>query len=306
MLASWAWSDKAILALIRGTFPDKDALVRMYNQYTPSDGACNRAMDIGISFPGRSALTWVDQLQGIESPGGKQTVYFSLNDIQNNVEIDRSQGIEWIFYDLEGGLSPPQEVNDPINAINTAAQIVHAAGLKFAFTVVNVGRHPREIIPYVVANAEGYNPQGQNFFSQGCSVYANAVGEVIVLAKQYNPNLLVWAQGSLLRGSGETNQQCIQMLEEYLQQRGYRLDGVTIFYDNDVSQVPLLDQFYAWYSLRYRIQGDLNSDGCVNDADLQQVLLDFGSRGSSSDVNCDGVVNDADLAVVLLNFGRGC
>ncbi len=243
---------KSIIALVRGEFPDKSGLIAMYNQYTVGDGVTNGARDIGASFPGRSALTWLTQLQGIESPGGKMTAYFSLATIQNNLASDRAQGVEWVFYDLEGGLSPPAEVNDPVNAINSAAQMVHAAGLKFAFTVVNVRRHPREIIPHVVANAEGYDPQGQSFFAQGCGTYASKVGEVIVLAKQRNPNLLVWAQGSLLRGDVATNQQCLQMLETYLQQRGYALDGVTIFYSNDAAQTPLLDQFYRWYSATYR------------------------------------------------------
>jgi len=298
---------KAILALVRGEFPDKPALIALYNQYTVSDGVANCAGDIGVSFPGRSALDWVDQLQGIESPGGKQTAYFSLQGIADNIGIDRARGVEWIFYDLEGGLSPSQEVNDPINAINTAAQIVHQAGLKFAFTVVNVGRHPREIIPFVVTNAEGYNPQGQSFFAQGCNAYASAVGEVIVLAKQHNPSLLVWAQGSL-RWDVATNQQCIQMLETYLQQRGYTLDGVTLFYGTDTAQLPLLNQFYRWYFETYRSAGgDVDGNGCVDDADLLTVLFNFGATGANpADVNCDAIVDDADLLIVLFNFGSGC
>ncbi|MCS7208090.1 MAG: hypothetical protein NZ874_00785 [Fimbriimonadales bacterium] len=51
--------------------------------------------------------------------------------------------------------------------------------------------------------------------------------------------------------------------------------------------------------------GDVNGDGCVNDADLLIVLLNFGGPGRG-DVNGDGVVNDADLLIVLLNFGSGC
>lgn len=59
-----------------------------------------------------------------------------------------------------------------------------------------------------------------------------------------------------------------------------------------------------WYGAT---TGDVNGDGCVNDADLSQVLLDFGRSGAlNSDVNDDGVVNDTDLSLVLLNFGRGC
>ena len=53
--------------------------------------------------------------------------------------------------------------------------------------------------------------------------------------------------------------------------------------------------------------GDVDDNGCVDDADLLQVLFAFGSTGSNdADVNCDQVVDDADLLIVLFNFGTGC
>lgn len=57
-----------------------------------------------------------------------------------------------------------------------------------------------------------------------------------------------------------------------------------------------------------RTPGDVNGDGCVDDADLLAVLFAFGQTGSGlpEDVNGDGVVDDADLLTVLFNFGQGC
>jgi len=55
--------------------------------------------------------------------------------------------------------------------------------------------------------------------------------------------------------------------------------------------------------------GDVDANGCVDDADLLAVLFAFGNSGSNLgrvDVNCDGVVDDADLLQVLFNFGSGC
>jgi hypothetical protein len=54
--------------------------------------------------------------------------------------------------------------------------------------------------------------------------------------------------------------------------------------------------------------GDVNSDGCIDDADLLAVLFHFGStqRGIREDANCDGIVDDADLLTVLFHFGSGC
>ena len=55
--------------------------------------------------------------------------------------------------------------------------------------------------------------------------------------------------------------------------------------------------------------GDVDANGCVDDADLLAVLYAFGNRGSNLgrvDVNCDAAVDDADLLTVLFNFGSGC
>jgi len=56
------------------------------------------------------------------------------------------------------------------------------------------------------------------------------------------------------------------------------------------------------------IEGDVNNDGCVDDADLLAVLFDFGATGCNrdTDINRDGVVDDADLLTVLFAFGSGC
>lgn len=54
--------------------------------------------------------------------------------------------------------------------------------------------------------------------------------------------------------------------------------------------------------------GDVDGNGCVDDADLLQVLFAFGSQGANldADLNEDGIVDDADLLEVLFAFGQGC
>ncbi|MDW8106080.1 MAG: M1 family aminopeptidase [Armatimonadota bacterium] len=53
--------------------------------------------------------------------------------------------------------------------------------------------------------------------------------------------------------------------------------------------------------------GDVNGDGCVNNADLLSILFAFGSTGArAEDVNGDDMVNNADLLMVLFAFGSGC
>jgi hypothetical protein len=58
---------------------------------------------------------------------------------------------------------------------------------------------------------------------------------------------------------------------------------------------------------RKAVEGDVNCDGCVDDADLLSVLFEFGSTDiTPADVNSDRTVDDADLLSVLFNFGTGC
>ena len=55
-------------------------------------------------------------------------------------------------------------------------------------------------------------------------------------------------------------------------------------------------------------EGDVDTNGCVDDADLLQVLFAFGQSGTGlpEDLNGDSTVDDADLLLVLFNFGSGC
>jgi hypothetical protein len=52
--------------------------------------------------------------------------------------------------------------------------------------------------------------------------------------------------------------------------------------------------------------GNVNGDDIVDDADLLQVLFNFGSSDPAADANGDGIVDDADLLTVLFNFGALC
>jgi probable HAF family extracellular repeat protein len=54
-------------------------------------------------------------------------------------------------------------------------------------------------------------------------------------------------------------------------------------------------------------RGDVNRNGCVDDADLLAVLFAFGGQGyRNEDLNWDGTIDDADLLIVLFHFGNGC
>jgi probable HAF family extracellular repeat protein len=57
----------------------------------------------------------------------------------------------------------------------------------------------------------------------------------------------------------------------------------------------------------FPLRGDVDRNGCVDDADLLRVLFAFGGRGyRNEDLNWDGIIDDADLLIVLFNFGSEC
>jgi hypothetical protein len=57
----------------------------------------------------------------------------------------------------------------------------------------------------------------------------------------------------------------------------------------------------------FPLRGDVDRNGCVDDADLLAVLFAFGGQGyRNEDLNWDGIIDDADLLTVLFNFGSGC
>ncbi|MEN3000599.1 MAG: hypothetical protein ABDI19_02015 [Armatimonadota bacterium] len=87
--------------------------------------------------------------------------------------------------------------------------------------------------------------------------------------------------------------------------------GVKIGVYTDNAGGGYRDPFYFDYfetNLSVAPAGDVNADGCVDDADLLAVLFRFGNTGDclDEDVNLDGTVDDADLLTVLFNFGSGC
>jgi len=102
-------------------------------------------------------------------------------------------------------------------------------------------------------------------------------------------------------------------------QSGIRYVALVIPQGNQYGQDPDLNaSSRTSSSLRYTnitdvrvfagVAGDVDGNGCVDDADLLAVLFAFGcsSGCGAEDVNGDGVVDDADLLEVLFAFGQGC
>lgn len=88
-----------------------------------------------------------------------------------------------------------------------------------------------------------------------------------------------------------------------LSQSGRYIAGLGTRDGGNTVEMYVLDTNKCWDPA-----GNVDADCCVDDADLLQVLFDFGNTGVGrpTDLNCDGTVDDADLLIVLFNFGVGC
>jgi len=51
------------------------------------------------------------------------------------------------------------------------------------------------------------------------------------------------------------------------------------------------------------LNGDVNADNIVDDADLLYILMHYGQHAPDYDLNGDALIDDADLLIVLFNFG---
>lgn len=120
-------------------------------------------------------------------------------------------------------------------------------------------------------------------------------GQLLISAGGWEGVLRVWnvANGTLVR--------------EYRPNLGQSIRSVAVSFDGKYFAFGTSDGVLVMAHAPCARAGDANEDGCVNDADLLQVLFNFGASGpNSGDVNCDGTVDDADLLAVLFNFGLGC
>jgi hypothetical protein len=87
------------------------------------------------------------------------------------------------------------------------------------------------------------------------------------------------------------------------------LDGCPRFVDNPDTEdtghgtPPLVDM--GAYEFQVAIPGDLNADGCVDQADLGILLASFGVD-AGGDLDNDDDTDQADLGILLAHWGEGC
>lgn len=137
----------------------------------------------------------------------------------------------------------------------------------------------------------GYEIYSVSFTPDGCYV----LGAGSQNDEGSGVNLMLWHTGSSALAA-QYNDETLFLI----QAAAFSPDGRYIAYGRDDGSLVVANNPF------YRRAGDVNRDGCVDDADLLTVLFNFGGTDPTADLNCDGIVDDADLLIVLFNFGSGC
>ncbi|NUL83469.1 MAG: hypothetical protein HUU60_12225 [Armatimonadetes bacterium] len=83
-------------------------------------------------------------------------------------------------------------------------------------------------------------------------------------------------------------------------------DGANLFISFSPRHPNTWSEIMRFRVVATRYDGDVNGDGCTDDADLAMALKYFGQETDEADCDGNGRVDEADLYLIVLNFGLGC
>jgi hypothetical protein len=138
------------------------------------------------------------------------------------------------------------------------------------------------------------NETGQRYVAVSGAVHPDAPQGVSLLARVDASGQFLWRLPS-----------DIEYDALFAESDGSLLTAGSLVFEGQGFPTPYYRRVVA---VRYAPNGDLDGNGCVDDADLLQVLFAFGQQGAdlAADLNGDALVDDADLLQVLFAFGEGC
>lgn len=135
----------------------------------------------------------LDKLNAATLNGLKKSIVFSAIDDAKNLVSVLPSDVTIVGYDFEGGMTPSNELQDPVGSVTQFAAIVHAAGKKVSFgpTVAvwmrleNTGR-----VALVAKAVDTVVLQGQKVLAQGgMAALTNQVNTLGTAARKANPGV---------------------------------------------------------------------------------------------------------------------
>ncbi|HET6458045.1 MAG TPA: hypothetical protein VFG24_04105 [Nitrosopumilaceae archaeon] len=208
--------------LVRTGFPDEPSLISLYQKHA-------RSSDIVAQF----SKQLLDNGVTSQIPSQLATTYFSISDIQNNAATLSANGYTWVVYDLESGLSPDAEISDPIGSVQQASQIAHTNGLKFMVTPAGI---PLQNFQAMSTYSDGFVLQAQDLINDpDTTLLVNTVSNSVNDIRAGNPNSVIILQGSTIKDTPDQMNTAYDLTKNMV-------DGITIFYNQDVNDIPMIAQ----------------------------------------------------------------
>ena len=212
-----------LLFLVRNGFPDEQNLISLYQKHA-------RSADIVAGF----SNTLLDSNVTSQIPGQKAITYFSLANIQANAIKLHNLGYQWIVYDLEPGLSPANEVADPIASVQNASQYVHSTGLKLVMSPAGISSNNYSSM---AKYSDGWILQVMDAIAGNPTTMSNTIHGNVAKIKSGNPNEIVVLQGSINKDTVDQMNNAWDLTKDVV-------NGMTVFYSTP-SQLPQMAQVFT-------------------------------------------------------------
>ncbi|MBI3638943.1 MAG: Ig-like domain-containing protein [Thaumarchaeota archaeon] len=206
--------------LVRNNGIDDASLASLYSKHA-------RSIDIVAQFTDKLLSDTITS----QVPAQKSTAYFSLSDIQANVQNLHNLGYAWVVYDLEPSYSPASEVQDPIGSIQKASEYAHNNGLKLMITPAGIASSN---FAGMAKYSDGFILQVMGLIAGDPAIFSNTIHDSVTKIRSGNPNSIVILQDSVNKDTVDQMNNAWDLTKDVV-------NGITIFYSTP-DQLPQMAQ----------------------------------------------------------------
>ena len=202
-------TNNAFVFLVRNGGIDDTSLATLYSKHA-------KQTDIVAEFTDKLLSSTITS----QVPAQKSTAYFSLSDIQANVQNLHNLGYTWVVYDLEPSYSPASEVQDPVGSVQKASEYAHNNGLKLMITPAEI---PTSNFSDMAKYSDGFILQVMGLIAGDPTILSNTVHDAVTKIRSGNPNSIVILQDSVNKDTVDQMNSAWDLTKDVV-------NGITIFY----------------------------------------------------------------------------
>ncbi|HET6457766.1 MAG TPA: Ig-like domain-containing protein [Nitrosopumilaceae archaeon] len=216
-------TNTAFVFLVRNNGIDDVSLASLYSKHA-------RSTDIVAQFTDKLLSGTITS----QVHAQKSTAYFSLSDIQANVQNLHNLGYTWVVYDLEPSYSPASEVQDPVGSVQKASAYAHNNGLKLMITPADI---PSSNFTGMAKYSDGFILQAMGMIAGDPTVFSKTIHDSVAKIRSGNTNSIVILQDSVNKDTVDQMNNAWDLTKDVV-------NGITIFYSTP-DQLPQMAKVLA-------------------------------------------------------------